>query len=102
MSGGGDNWRWALEAPERTARSIAVIEPTPEDAAARRDRERKRVVQQKAERVPFGFARALIERGLCGHPHPRTPSRLGGCTLPYGHAQASHRYDPATPGQIRP
>lgn len=79
MSHPGD-WRWSA-GPLDYRPTIAVIEqPTPDK------RER---AAQRVERVPFGFARALMPTGLCGFPNRN--GRLGGCIEPIAH-EGPHRW----------
>jgi hypothetical protein len=49
-------WRWELEAP--TVPAVDVIEPTPRQHKARKQRDKRRR-DEGAKREPFGFARAI-------------------------------------------
>lgn len=87
---------WSMTAPTERA-TIAVLEPSADTL----ERHRQRLAAPNAERVPFGFARALMPRGLCGVPRQGRP-HLGGCVLAVGHREQAHRWRPADPAPIRP
>lgn len=57
----------------------------------------------QVERVPFGFARALLldehGRPICGYPARRR--HLGGCLKPLHH-NGAHQYDAGNPRATRP
>lgn len=86
------DFRWSAEAPDYRP-TIAVIEPPAGQPAPHR-------LAKRVERVPFGFARALVDRAACGYLHQRSP-QMGGCIKPYGH-QGAHQWRPHDPGVVRP
>lgn len=92
---------WSHRSARHDRPTIVVIEPAGDDEERRRKRLDDAAGRGPVSRVPFGFARALFEQGICGRPHPRNPRSYGGCELELGHGSA-HRWRPHDPAPIRP